>query len=395
MICRLLRSGWERRKKPDGCSPTGFGANCTIQYNLFRIVHPPIGRVVWRSQAVESVPIVNLEPRQLPGRIVVAGHACVDIIPAFPQGSSVPQPGKLVAVGPACIATGGAVPNVGIALHKLGTPVRLLSLVGEDLFGTSLREQLAKAGVEILLRSRRDLSTSYSIVLDPPGVDRSFLHCPGANDIFDPDNDVTDDDLDGAIALHFGYPPVMRRTFSDEGRSLARLFHRCRERGMFTSLDLCSPDPAVVDAIDWRKWFERVLPEVSLFSPSLDELRTLLRMASSEDMTNVPTLAEEMMCVGAESICIKMGSRGIYLRQGEEEFWQSCLPADFVSATGSGDSTIAGLLTARLCGYPLRESARLACCVGACSVESPTATGSIPAWDRVLKRSGIELALKP
>jgi sugar/nucleoside kinase (ribokinase family) len=336
-----------------------------------------------------------LEPGQLSGRVVVAGHSCLDIIPSFGQGSSVPDPGKLVAVGPACIATGGAVPNVGIALHKLGVPVRLVSLIGEDLFGASLREQLKEAGAEIRLRSRRDLSTSYSIVLDPPGVDRSFLHCPGANDIFDPDSDVTDDDLAGAIALHFGYPPVMRRTFSDEGQSLARLFHRCREQGVLTSLDLCSPDAAVVNAIEWRKWFARVLPEVSLFSPSIDELRTLLRKPASEEVADIPQLAAEMLELGAGMICIKMGSRGIYLRQGEEEVWQSCLPANFVSATGSGDSTIAGLLTARLCGYPLRESARLACCVGACSVESPTATGSIPTWDRVLKKSEIGLALKP
>jgi sugar/nucleoside kinase (ribokinase family) len=328
-----------------------------------------------------------LDPSQFLGHVIVAGHACLDIIPAFPQGSVLPEAGGLTVVGPATCATGGATPNVGIALHKLGVPVRMVSLFGEDLFGASLRERLANTGAEIRLRIRSDVSISYSIVLDPPGTDRSFLHCPGANDVFDPDADVSDDDLDHAIALHFGYPPIMRKTFIDEGLSLSRLFHRCRERGMLTSLDLCSPDPAVVNAIDWRKWFARVLPEVSMFCPSVEELRALMRRPPSDDASDLPDLASEMMSMGAGVVCMKMGDCGIYIRQGNEEIWQSCLPAHFVSATGSGDCTIAGLITAHLCGYTLRESARLACCVGAHSVESISSTGNIPTWDHILNRS--------
>ena len=331
-----------------------------------------------------------LDPSRLQGSVVVAGHACLDIIPAFPPASALPEPGKLIAIGPATISTGGATPNVGIALHKLGVPVRLLSLIGDDLFGRSLRDQLSAAGVPAALRPRLDAATSYSIVLSPPGVDRSFLHCPGVNELFDPKADVTDRDLDGAIALHFGYPPAMRKTYLDGGRALASLFRRCRERGIATSLDLCSPDPAVVTAIDWPEWFARVLPEVTMFHPSAEELRALLRKPAPNELHDVPALAAEMLGLGAKLVCIKLGSRGIYLRQGDEEIWQPCLPANFVSATGSGDCTIAGVLAARLCGYSLRDSARLACAVGAFSVESATATGSIPDWEAVLKRAAIE-----
>jgi hypothetical protein len=55
---------------------------------------------------------------------VVAGHICLDVIPdlatsqdGFEQRF---RPGHLVEVGPAAIATGGAVSNTGLALHKLG-----------------------------------------------------------------------------------------------------------------------------------------------------------------------------------------------------------------------------------------------------------------------------------
>ena len=55
------------------------------------------------------------------------------------------------------------------------------------------------------------------------------------------------DDLDyGAIAkadmFHFGYPPLMRRIFEQDGRELQRLFRRVKETGATTSLDMAQPD---------------------------------------------------------------------------------------------------------------------------------------------------------
>lgn len=326
-------------------------------------------------------------PSQLRGPIVVAGHACLDIAPAFPPGAKIPNPGELTAVGAASISSGGAVPNVGLALHKLGVPVRLVALVGDDLFGRGLREQLNGGAADLRLHVRTTAPTSYSIVLSPEGADRSFIHCPAVNEEFNPDQDVTDQDLTSAIALHFGYPPLMRRTYIDGGESVARLFRRCQSSGLFTSLDMCWPDPVVTKEIDWSAWFSRVLPNVGLFSPSADELRALLKLKPRDDTEDIAQLAKRMLGYGAGAVCIKLGGRGLYLRRGTDEIWQPCLPAKFINANGAGDCTIAGLITALLCGHSLTEAALIACSVGACSVESVTATGGIVPWEAVLKRA--------
>jgi hypothetical protein len=55
-------------------------------------------------------------------------------------------------------------------------------------------------------------STSYSIVVSPPGVDRLFLHHTGCNDTFDPAR-VERGLLQYTPVLYFGYPPAMRRTY--------------------------------------------------------------------------------------------------------------------------------------------------------------------------------------
>jgi sugar/nucleoside kinase (ribokinase family) len=330
-------------------------------------------------------------PSQLAGPIVVAGHACLDVTPAFQPSGGLPAPGGLTEVGAAEMSPGGAVSNVGLTLHKLGAAVRMVGLVGDDLFGTGLRRQLQIDHADVRLHVRPGRPTSYSVVLSPPGVDRSFLHAPGVNHEFDPASDVTDADLSGAIALHFGYPPAMKRTYVDGGESLRRMFDRARSRGVWTSLDFCSPDPAVVGAIDWTAWLDRVLPGVDLFCPSIDELRTLTRRPAraEHDTADADELADDMIRRGATSVCLKMGRDGLFICADDLRIRQPILPAAFVSANGSGDCTIAGLLTARACGHDWTEAARIACAVGACGVESVSATGGVRPWQEILNRAGL------
>ena len=71
--------------------------------------------------------------------VVVAGHVSLDVFPAL-RGSVTLEPGRLVEVGPAAFSTGGAVANTGLALHRLGVPVRLVGRVGADLFGRAVLE---------------------------------------------------------------------------------------------------------------------------------------------------------------------------------------------------------------------------------------------------------------
>jgi sugar/nucleoside kinase (ribokinase family) len=121
--------------------------------------------------------------------IVVCGHLCLDLIPAFPpggQGQDWFRPGRLSVVDSATISTGGAVSNVGLALNRLGLPVRLVAGIGDDPLASLVLEHVNRAGPGLAdgLTVIPGEATSYTVVLSPPGVDRIFLHCPGANDSF-------------------------------------------------------------------------------------------------------------------------------------------------------------------------------------------------------------------
>jgi sugar/nucleoside kinase (ribokinase family) len=349
-------------------------------------------------------------------RIVVAGHVCLDIIPDMRHGGA-PQamlPGKLVNIGPATVATGGVVANVGVALRRLGQRVTLAGKVGDDLLGRAVLDVLSAQGRDLArgMIVARGESTSYTVVVSPGGADRCFLHSPGANDTFVP-SDVPDSALAGACLLHFGYPPLMKRIYSDGGRRLASLLRRARGMGLATSLDVTNPDPQSESGrVDWAGLLLRVLPNVDIFAPSLEETLYMLdrprlrRLASDKappDARLLGALGERLLNMGVAVAAIKLGRWGLYLRTADKgrlaamgacaprdiqnwagrEIISPCMRVKVVGTTGAGDCTVAGLLASLARGLGVEQSASMAVAVGACSVQQPDATSGVVSWTKV------------
>ena len=351
-------------------------------------------------------------------RIVVCGHICLDIIPAFPLVEGQQdyfRPGRLSVVDAAVTSTGGTVSNVGLSLHKLGLPVRLVAKVGDDPFGQIVIGRIERTAAELA----RDITaapgevTSYTVVISPPGIDRIFLHCPGANDTFT-DQDVPDSAFDGAALFHFGYPPLMRSIWSDGGRRLLRLVQRARSRGAITSLDMALPDPQSPSGkIDWGAFLARVLPGVDLFVPSVEEFLYMTDRASFDrlaargggeaivreiSLREVSGLAEKAVSAGTGAVLVKMGDRGAYLRtgpaavgglsgwSGRELYTPVFHVPEIGGTTGSGDATIAGFLASVYKGLAPEQALTMAVAVGGCCVEAPDATSGIRAWSETDRR---------
>lgn len=343
--------------------------------------------------------------------VIAAGHICLDITPVFPAAArpeiaELLRPGKLLHVGAADVHTGGSAANTGLALKILGNDVRLLGKIGVDAFGGMVKSIAAGYGVGGLIEDT-DSATSYSVVLAVPGQDRIFLHCPGANDSFSA-ADVPESALEDAVLFHFGYPPLMKRMYSDGGEELAAMLRAVKEHGVATSLDMAAVDPASeAGRADWRGILRRALPYVDFFVPSLEELCFMLdrelyekfeRTHRLDPRREVLPLAEEALSLGCRVVLIKCGADGmVYKTAGAEEIasvgsrlpldaslWadregiQPCFEAERVlSATGAGDTSIAAYLTAVLRGYSPADCAGLAAAEGACCVTAYDALGGL------------------
>ncbi|CAN1492122.1 RbsK Sugar kinases, ribokinase family [Fimbriimonadaceae bacterium] len=302
-------------------------------------------------------------------KILVAGHICLDIIPKLHRMDPF-IPGSLVEVGSATLSTGGAVSNVGRALHRLGVPMTMVGLIGTDVFGQNVQSLLGP--LASCFQVREDVSTSYSIVLDPPGQDRMFMHYPGANADFSSAT-VTDYALSLVDHLHFGYPPLMRSMIERDGAELTDLFRRAKAAGLSTSLDLSVPDTeSLAGQVDWPGILRSVLPFVDDFMPSQDDLSV---MFATVNPVHTVAKAHEL---GASRVVLKCGEDGVLLSDENGAVWQRCFPVQVVGATGAGDATIAGYLYGKFHGKTPAESIRLGCAVGAFCCESADAVSGIP-----------------
>ncbi len=352
--------------------------------------------------------------------IAVAGHLCLDITPAFNPTSAqslgeLLTPGKLVNVGGCVVSTGGPVSNTGLALVTLGARAMLMGKVGDDAFGRSVVEKMREYGAHEGIITVPGEGTSYTIVIAAPGFDRVFLHSPGANDTFCAD-DVPYERLDAVRMFHFGYPPLMRRMYADSGAELVDLLKRARQRGVTVSLDMSLPDPESESGkVDWYAVLRAALPHVDIFVPSAEEVSFaleretfLLRREEAHRRGVDPLdlmapadysrLSAQLLSFGAGVVLLKSGHRGIYARTGsatrlgrmgramegmgvewcERELWEPPFVVDrVVSATGSGDSAIAGFLASVLRGETPAQSLRYATAAGAQNVVVADAVSGI------------------
>jgi len=347
---------------------------------------------------------------------VVAGHICLDIIPAF-FGDAHFAPGQLIEIDKAVLATGGAVSNTGISLHKLGIPVTLLGKIGNDFFGKGIKEVLSKYGEHLAggLIIDENTNSSYTIVISPPNTDRTFLHSPAANHTFVA-SDVKNEALENVRLFHFGYPSLMKSMYQNGGKESEILFRNVKNKGITTSLDMSFPDPTTeAGKLDWNLWFAQVLPYIDIFMPSIEEClfmtnksrynmlqskeHDILRLINGEILRDT---AEGLLNFGCAIVVLKLGERGLYIRTTDRkerlknigvcspqdiELWKSrelyipCFDVNVVGTNGSGDCTIAGFLAAFLRELPPEECIRSAVAVGACNVEAPDAVSGIKNWE--------------
>lgn len=356
-------------------------------------------------------------------KIISAGHICLDITPIFPDNrsykdiASILIPGKLINMDKADVSTGGSVANTGLALKKLGCDVTLLGKVGNDHFGDLIKSIVSSYGASGLI-SDDNSSTSYSVVLAVPGIDRVFLHNPGANDTFSSD-DISDEVLSDAVLFHFGYPTLMKNMYENDAKNLVRLFEKVKSKGIATSMDMAAIDPGSDAAkADWKKILDDTLAYVDFFLPSFEELCFMMdrekyekMIASGSDITDiidmnkdVSPLAKKCIDMGCKTVVIKCGMRGLFYMTGDSKAimdigqrlkinrddWadrsgiQPCFMAKIVrSATGAGDTSIAAFLAALINGRSISECVRLAAAEGACCVTGYDALSGLKTLDEL------------
>lgn len=208
------------------------------------------------------------------GTVVCFGEALVDFLARPPAHAGAPRHFAEYA--------GGAPANVAVAVARLGGHARFVGMLGRDMFGDMLAEQLQGAGVDTsCVRRTAEAPTALAFVsLDADG-ERSFsFYRPPAADLLFRDDDFDSRCFADAAAFH-----VCSNTLVEPGIATTTLagMRRAREAGAVVSMDL-NLRPAL--------WPQDVDPAPRLWEALLDadvvklcraELAYLARSAGGED----------------------------------------------------------------------------------------------------------------
>ncbi len=206
----------------------------------------------------------------------------------------------------------------------------------------------------------------------------------------------------------FGYPPWMKKLYQDTGAELTKILKKTRDLGTTTTLDLSLPDVSYANQFDWKAIMKNWIPLCDIMVPSAEEIFYFLykdkfldkkaKLGPKESVLDhmtvkeISSLGSDLLKMGAGVAMVKCGHRGLYIRTGEKERLKTfgaagCKDLDnwanrelwfpvyqeekFIGALGSGDSAIAGFLSAYVRGHTIESCLRYANAAGSMNVTVP------------------------
>lgn len=259
-----------------------------------------------------------------------------------------PAPGGLSLINSVTLTTGGNVCNTGVAMAKLGMKVAAAGLVGNDVLGAAMTEQLRRSGVDTSAVHGTDADqTSATLVAVEPGGERVFFHTAGVTRRLD------------AATLRNCFPMFAKCQYVQIGYfgllpgltpELPMLLPELKKMAPNTRVALETVTPVG----PWNE-LEPILPHLDLFCPSRSEA---IDLTGERDPEKMIAIFRKLMPQGL--IGIKLDAEGCLLDDGKTRKRVPSYKIQVVDTTGAGDTWFAGLLTGLIKKMPLEQAGKLA-----------------------------------
>lgn len=294
------------------------------------------------------------------GSVMVVGSANMDLVFAVER---FPNPGETRPGMDFKTFPGGKGANQAVAAAKLGARVEFVGKVGGDLFGESLRQSLAAAGVDL-----RSLETETEAPSGTAGifVDRSgqneIVVVPGANGRVDPDQ------VRRSIERSSGVQVVLAQCETPIAATL-EAFRWARSAGVAT---VFNPAPAI--ALPEEAW-----PLLDFITPNESECEFLTGTLPRNE-GSCAEAARVLLDRGVRNVVITLGASGCYWTNGPEHLTVPSIQVQPVDTTAAGDAFNGALALFLAHGCNVHDALALANRVGALSTTKPGAQPSMPTW---------------
>lgn len=265
---------------------------------------------------------------------------------------------------------GGDTSNAAIAAARQGARVGYLSALGDDVYGGMLRELWSQEGIDHsgVPTNPAGYTAVYFVNHDENGHHFSFFRRGSAASLMRP-SDLPADRIGQARVLHFS------------GISAAISESACET--CFAAVDIAKSAGVRVSFdtnLRLKLWpLTRARAVMSEFIRLSDIcLPSFEDVSAISGLTEPEALADWCLALGAKTVALKMGERGVLVCDGTRRIAIPPHPCKPVDATGAGD-TFGGSLLARLvAGDDIETAARYAAVAAALSTEGYGAVEPIP-----------------
>ncbi len=264
---------------------------------------------------------------------------------------------KLVAAdsnpGKVFISLGGVGRNIAHNLSLMGTDVKLLSAIGEDVHGNRIAASCAELGIDAshTLRLSDCATSTYLYIADDHGEMAIAIS----------DMAICDRITPGYLAANSQVLHNARVVVADTNipaESLVWLAENC------TAPLFCDP----VSTIKAEK-LSPILNKIHTLKPNRLEAE-LLSGVPIREAEDAEKAAKVLIGKGVQRVFVSMGAEGVYAADAETQMWLKNIPGEMVNTTGCGDAFMAALVWAYLQDLDLRETALAGLAAGSIAMES-------------------------
>jgi len=285
--------------------------------------------------------------------VISVGVVCADVM--VRPVESLPKCGSLALVPRLELHLGGLAGVTAAVLCRLGAKAAFMGRLGQDGFGDYVLSALESHGVDVSrVRRTAECGTSATVVLISEDGERTFLHHLGAN-VLTSESDVDFDLVAQAKVLHWGGASI---TPGLDGEPIGRVFQKARAMGVKTSMDTCFDGKGL-----WFPHIQHALPHLDIAMSSIEEARHYTGKETPEE------IADFYRSFGVETVLVKMGAEGLYVKSGKEAHHVPAHNVPVVDTTGAGDAACGGFLYGVIHGWDLLRCGRLANAAGALTVQ--------------------------
>ena len=289
----------------------------------------------------------------MPAAVVIVGSANVDQV--F-RVTAIPAPGETVLSNGFSIALGGKGQNQAVAAARAGAQTAFIGALGDDAFGSSIREGLAADGVGAEGVRTADAPTGTALIAVDDAGENTIIVEAGANALLElRETDATAIAAADVLVLQLEIPLAVVT-------AAARIARAGGTR-------------VLLNAAPIRELPAELLENVDILVVNEHEGAFLARDGDVAALAPI--------------VIVTLGAAGaVAYERGSNEVRVAAPVVSAVDATGAGD-TFCGALAARLAeGATLGESLRFAVAAASLSVQKHGAVPSIPA------RGEIDAALR-